>query len=334
MSVFSAVVLTVACLLPDSPTVPVPAQESVPIPPGATVIRFEGNEPDKPTFIEEIVPIGGLEDSLRNPLPRTLLLAPGVHAGRFEVRYSGLTLKPLEGDWTATIDGWLNVLPEAERTTLEGLEIRSSLSETQRVQTGLFVSGPESRVVRCYVHDCGAFGVWTPATDTILDGCIATDVGYRDGSGTGRGYALYCQSGTTLTIKGGIYGRSLANWSIHGYTEQGLLNGITIDGARILPSGRESLRFIQIGGLQPVRNARVANVEVELLYFGFGRSVRGQSATIAETVNLSPRYRNAIQVKGFWDRLDGLTRYPRSQVLIYDDTTLWDRMWAIEHPDP
>jgi hypothetical protein len=40
--------------------------------------------------------------------------------------------------------------------------------------------------------------------------------------------------------------------------------------------------------------------------------------------------RNAIQIKGYWDRITGLTRFPRSIVLIYDDTTLWDRMLVLD----
>lgn len=305
----------------------------LPVPPGATTLRLDfRNGPDAPPPVPpviESVPIGRLTAALADPTPRVLALEPGVHAGTFQVRHPGVTIRPRDGDLTATIDGFLNIHPAASDVTIEGLEILSTLPPDQRRNTGLTSNGPRNVLRRLFVHDCGGLGVFSGATDARIEDCVSLNVGWVDGAGVGRDHGLYLHSQSSLLVRGGIYGQARSHWAIHAYTEQGGLDHITIDGPRILPSGREQLRLVQIGGLQPVRNLVLRNLDTDLLYLGYGRSLRGQTATIEPTVTVHGT-RNAIQIKGYWDRITGLTRFPRSIVLIYDDTTLWDRMLVLD----
>lgn len=318
---------------PPSATTPISATIDLPVPPGATTLRLDfRNGPDAPPPLPpviESVPLGRLTAALADPTPRVLALEPGVHAGTFQVRHPGVTIRPRDGDLTATIDGSISVWPTAADVIIEGLEITSSLSPSQRQNTGLTSNGPRNVLRRLFLHDCGGFGVFSGATDARIEDCVSLGVGWVDGSGAGRDHGLYAHSQSSLLIRGGIYGQARSHWAIHAYTEQAGLDGITIDGPRILPSGREQLRLVQIGGLQPVRNLVLRNLDTDLLYLGYGRSLRGQTATIEPTVTVHGT-RNAIQIKGYWDRITGLTRFPRSIVLIYDDTTLWDRMLVLD----
>lgn len=292
-----------------------------------TRLRLTVEAADPPP--SELVPVGKLWAAFQDPTPRTLRLAPGVHAGIFELKHPGFTIEPAEGDRTAAIDGWLEIHEAAADTTIRGLEITSRLPPAGRRNTGLGVSGPRPTLERLYVHECGSFGVWSTAENWQILDCVSLGVGYADADGTGHGHALYLHSKTSGTIRGGIFGQALSNWAIHAYTEAGGLDRITIDGPRLRPSGKDRLRLLQVGGLRPVRDLAIRHVATDLLYLGFGRQVSGQTAAIEPTVSIAAQP-NALQVKGFWDRIAGLTRFDRAHVLIHDDATLWDRMAELD----
>ena len=133
-----------------------------------------------------------------------------------------------------TLDGWLEV--QGSHTWYWGFEIADSTYMNKTKEgveghgTSVNVFGAGTKFINLDVHD-GAmgFGLWSPAIDVEVYGCIIHDFGYG-APDRGHGHAIYTQneSGTKRIVDNVMF-RGFG-WNIHVYGQQGSVAGYHIEG--------------------------------------------------------------------------------------------------------
>ncbi len=144
-----------------------------------------------------------------------------------------ITLRAVPGK-RVTLDGWLDV--QGAFTTYWGLEVADS-TFTDRTEAGakdhptsINAFGPGTKFINLDVHD-GAmgFGLWSPAVDAEVYGCIIHDFGYA-GKDRGHGHAIYTQNEKgTKRIVDNVMFRGYG-WNLHAYTQGGHIDGFHVEG--------------------------------------------------------------------------------------------------------
>jgi hypothetical protein len=137
-------------------------------------------------------------------------------------------------DGRVTLDGWLEV--KGQHAWYWGFEIADSTFTTKTKEgveghgTSINVFGPGTKFINLDVHD-GAmgFGLWAPAKEAEVYGCIIHDFGYG-APDRGHGHAIYTQNETgTKRIVDNVMFRGFG-WNVHVYGQQGAVAGYHIEG--------------------------------------------------------------------------------------------------------
>lgn len=173
----------------------------------------------------------------------TILLKGGRYDGpmqgnerqAFEVAVSGaednpVIVRPVEGE-TAHLNGAIEVT--SSYANFIGLEIGDlNWDPTQRAHktpTALWATGGVGATfVNCNIFGGSmGTGLWSPARDTTLYGCLVHDFG-TIGDDRGHGHAYYTQNEVgTKTIEHNIAYRG-CGWNLHVYTQGGRIRGYDI----------------------------------------------------------------------------------------------------------
>ncbi|MFO7535906.1 MAG: hypothetical protein R6X19_09545 [Kiritimatiellia bacterium] len=177
-------------------------------------------------------------------------LKGGVYEGRivdnsrqpFDIRVSGaadkpVVIQPAPGE-SVRLDG--TVAFYGNYTHVIGLDIGDSRwgQKGHRQSTAVDAfAGKSSKIINCNIFG-GAMGtgIWGPAIDFEIYGCMIHDFGYR-GEGRGHGHSYYSQNreGTkrlTDSIHFNGYG-----WNLHAYSESGWVQGYHVEGNIIFSPG-------------------------------------------------------------------------------------------------
>jgi hypothetical protein len=158
--------------------------------------------------------INALEGTAESPI--TIMSYPGERAkidGGLDAGGSYVTFKDLEIMWS----GWANRTSNVNTKTMIG-------------------SGTYLKFINCVIHDLS--GPYFPTTMLGLEiyGCVVYHTGWS-GVDRGHGHGLYIQNNTpTKTIKDNIVFDTFG-WGIHVYTENGLINNITLEGNTCFKNG-------------------------------------------------------------------------------------------------
>jgi len=217
-----------------------------------------------------------------------LALRSGTYKGAFVSVLSGTANNPITirevPEARVTIDGSLTV--QGAWATYWGLEVMNSSGErTKGRPVGVDIFGPHTKFINLIVHDAGGgMGLWTPAVDAEVYGCLIYDNGWQGPDpDRGHGHGIYTQNQTgTKRIVDNILFNGYG-WGIHAYTEGGSLNGFHIEGNTVFNSGsdtRQGYRYdnILVGGLRPAERIElIANYTYHTLGKG-GRNRLGYSA--------------------------------------------------------
>ena len=111
----------------------------------------------------------------------------------------------------------------------------------------LNVFGQRTTLYCCTMHDLGGgCGFWEPAIDATIEECLIYNNGWT-APDRGHGHGVYTQNNTgTKTIKRCVFATGYSDYSIHGYTETGHIQGFDI--VECVSIGKELL----VGGYRPV----------------------------------------------------------------------------------
>ncbi|MBS1790735.1 MAG: right-handed parallel beta-helix repeat-containing protein [Acidobacteria bacterium] len=166
------------------------------------------------------------------------------------------------------LNAWAVLIPESEWTYFWGLEL--TCSDPDRTQTrpaGVNIYGPNTKFINLIIHDTGvAVGMWTPATDSEMYGCIIYRNGWQAPSGDrGHGHGIYAQNETGVKTMTDNIVFNQYGYGIHAYTENGAIKGFHIEGNTIFGNGspaypsNSDYNNILIGGLQPSERVEIVN---------------------------------------------------------------------------
>ena len=171
----------------------------------------------------------------------TILLADGRYDGKmkgiervpFEWAVSGTRGKPVvirpAGGASVHLNGTARLT--SSHAHYIGLEVGDlkwdPYQNTHKSATALWAVGGEGAMV----INCNLFGgrmgtgLWSPAKNLTLYGCLVHDFGYLEAAGRGHGHAFYAQNETgTKRIEQNIAWRG-CGWNLHVYTQGGQING-------------------------------------------------------------------------------------------------------------
>lgn len=182
----------------------------------------------------------------------TIWLKGGVYEGRIDdnrripidIRVSGeednpVVIRPAPGE-SVHIDGTIGIY--SSYTHIIGLDIGDSRwgQQGHRHSTAVDAfSGRGSKIINCNIFG-GAMGtgIWAPAIDFEIYGCIIHDFGSR-GPQRGHGHSYYTQNreGTKRLIDS-IHFNGYG-WNLHAYSEQGWVQGYHVEGNIIFSPGMQ-----------------------------------------------------------------------------------------------
>jgi hypothetical protein len=170
----------------------------------------------------------------------------------------------------ATLDGGLQVMPPATYLWVRDLEILVSephrdsqlkggkATDLPRPAGGLEIrTGTGCKYINLVIHDnLGGVGFWADAKDSELYGCLIYDNGWQDLS-RHHGHAIYTQNRDGVKVISNCIlsarrGRTGGSYTMHAYTERGSIQNFLLEDNVAYEEGP----FL-VGGLTPVRNARV-----------------------------------------------------------------------------
>ncbi len=166
------------------------------------------------------------------------------------------------------LNAWAVLIPESEWTNFWGLEL--TCSDPDRTKTrpaGVNVYGPNTKFINLIIHDTGvAAGMWTPATDSEIYGCIIYRNGWQAASGDrGHGHGIYAQNETGMKVMTDNIVFNQYGYGIHAYTENGAIKGFHIEGNTIFGNGspaypsNSDYNNVLIGGLKPSERVEIIN---------------------------------------------------------------------------
>lgn len=208
----------------------------------------------------------------------TIWLHGGIYKGSFTSTLNGTAIANiivrqypnekviLDGKTGSNHDSVLEV--NGSYTTFWGFTITNS--ETIRVSQepgsnpsdiphrgGLVIKAHHSKFINLviYNHNSSGVGLWKPAENSELYGCIIYHNGWQ-GPDRGHGHGLYVQNENgTKIIKDNIIFNGMS-YGVHGYTEGGSIQGFHFEGNTFFNNGIISKDSklkanVLIGGLQP-----------------------------------------------------------------------------------
>jgi serine/threonine-protein kinase len=151
------------------------------------------------------------------------------------------------------------------------------------------VYAPKVKLINLHVHDGPmAFGLWTPATDAEVYGCVIHDCGYlAPDRAAGGGMHMQNAQGTKRIVDNVLF-HSLA-WNIYAYTQKGHIDGLHLEGNFTFGAGTrkpgQPMANILIAGAPPADritlldnctyHSRAAESAVALQLESFGRESNG-----------------------------------------------------------
>lgn len=193
----------------------------------------------------------------------TLYLRGGTYAGQFRSTLAGNANAPIVvrsyGFEKAVFDGALApdpnqsmrgaLLIQGQHTWYRDFEVTNSyptrIYERARCSgfqwcrgPGIDVLGPGVKLINLVIHDTSdAVGLWTPAVDAEVNGCIIYNIGHQTET-RGNGMGIYAQNDTGVKrIINNIVFNGLHS-GIHVYgTSQSALRNIVIEGNTIFQNG-------------------------------------------------------------------------------------------------
>lgn len=175
---------------------------------------------------------------------KTVRLQAGQYVGCFESSLVGVRVEATPGQQVKLIGNKPScpVLQiRGSDSSYVGLDV-SNGNTNRQVEVGgaaINILGPRTKVINCLVHDAeNAIGLWSPAVDSEIYGCIATHAGYAStaGGGEGRGYGLYVQSNSTATVENNHFLMGFS-FGVHAYTEVGFIDGLRFHGNSLAQAG-------------------------------------------------------------------------------------------------
>lgn len=104
--------------------------------------------------------------------------------------------------------------------------------QTPQTALGVFLEAGKqegAKVINCNIFGGSmGTGLWSPAKDLEVYGCLVHDFGGLTGEGRGHGHAFYTQNETgTKTIRRNIAYRG-CGWNLHIYTQEGEIRGFDV----------------------------------------------------------------------------------------------------------
>ena len=175
---------------------------------------------------------------------KTLRLQAGQYVGCFESKLVGARVEAEPGQRVKLVGNTpsCSVLQiNGSDTSYVGLDV-SNANTSRQVKVGgaaINVYGPRTKIINCFVHDAeNAIGLWSPAVNSEVHGCVAMHAGYAspEAGGEGRGYGLYVQSNSTATVENNHFLMGFS-FGVHAYTEGGFLDGLRFQGNSLAQAG-------------------------------------------------------------------------------------------------
>lgn len=175
---------------------------------------------------------------------KTVRLKAGRYVGCFESKLVGARVEATPGQHVELIGDTPScpVLQiNGSDSSYVGLDVSNSNTNRQ-VEVGgaaINIYGPRTKVINCLVHDAeNAIGLWSPAINSEIYGCVAMHAGYASpaAGGEGRGYGLYVQSSSTATVENNHFLMGFS-FGVHAYTEGGFIDGLHFVGNSLAQAG-------------------------------------------------------------------------------------------------